>query len=414
VRKTRLLTLLIALFLSSCQLIKGVGGYKPPGLPLKVTVDTTGEINFELEPEVEYPTPLGTFSVGVVIDPTEYFRKDSTLTVRIDCEEKFYDLHGQDFSIDFDSGYYEKVNLTKRGTDILLNLRRIGSNQSDCPVPLAIVEKTDGLLAAIKQRGYILIATDPNYEPQSFLNTNGIRLSDTKCPAEALTIAEMQGFDVDVANRIGNLLGVEACFVTPAWDTITAGNWADKWDISVGSMTILIARQKVLYFTIPYYYIPAVVAVRSDTNFTTISSLADQSLCVAIATTYESWLNSTEFDIPNSAIYSQPPSGIRIVSLATDNECAQKLASGQADFMGYVTAENIVDAKIDNGLPVKKIGKPVFSENLAVAIDRSHSLDPRSLVSEIDQVIRIMHQNGTLKELSIKWFGIDLTQDPNQ
>ena len=39
------------------------------------------------------------------------------------------------------------------------------------------------LLGAIKERGYILISTDPNYEPQSFLNTNGKRPSDTKCPA---------------------------------------------------------------------------------------------------------------------------------------------------------------------------------------------------------------------------------------
>ena len=36
------------------------------------------------------------------------------------------------------------------------------------------------LLDAIKQRGYILVSTDPNYEPQSFLNTEGSRPSDTR------------------------------------------------------------------------------------------------------------------------------------------------------------------------------------------------------------------------------------------
>ena len=59
--------------------------------------------------------------------------------------------------------------------------------------------KADNLLDAIKQRGYIVVSTDPNYEPQSFLNTEGKRPSDTKCPADILTTAEMQGFDVDVA-----------------------------------------------------------------------------------------------------------------------------------------------------------------------------------------------------------------------
>ena len=103
--------------------------------------------------------------------------------------------------------------------------------------------QADNLLDAIKQRGYIVVSTDPNYEPQSFLNTEGTRPSDTQCPADNLTTAEMQGFDVDVAKAIGDHLGVETCFATPSWDAITAGSWADKWDVSVGSMTITTARR---------------------------------------------------------------------------------------------------------------------------------------------------------------------------
>src|SRR6266498_3889466 len=129
----------------------------------------------------------------------------------------------------------------------------------------AAAKPTD-LLGAIKQRGYILVSTDPNYEPQSFLNTEGKRPADTKCPSDALTTAEMQGFDVDVAKAIGDDLGVETCFATPSWDAITAGSWADKWDVSVGSMTITTARQQILDFSIPYYYTPAVVAVAKDSG----------------------------------------------------------------------------------------------------------------------------------------------------
>jgi ABC-type amino acid transport substrate-binding protein len=65
--------------------------------------------------------------------------------------------------------------------------------------PAATAQPTD-LLSQIKQRGYILVSTDPNYQPQSFLNTDGKRPTDTKCPSDALTTAEMQGFDVDVAH----------------------------------------------------------------------------------------------------------------------------------------------------------------------------------------------------------------------
>ncbi|HEX5809509.1 MAG TPA: transporter substrate-binding domain-containing protein, partial [Anaerolineales bacterium] len=126
----------------------------------------------------------------------------------------------------------------------------------------------EDLLAAIKQRGYIVVSTDPNYAPQSFLNTEGSRPSDTKCPSDNLTTAEMQGFDVDVAKAIGDALGVETCFATPEWDMITAGSWANKWDVSVGSMTVTEDRQKILDFSVPYYYTPAVVAVRADSGIT--------------------------------------------------------------------------------------------------------------------------------------------------
>ena len=66
----------------------------------------------------------------------------------------------------------------------------------------------DGLLGDILERGVVRVSTDPNYEPQSFLDESG----------------EFIGFDVDVAREIATRLGVEVEFVTPDWDIITAGN----------------------------------------------------------------------------------------------------------------------------------------------------------------------------------------------
>ncbi len=267
------------------------------------------------------------------------------------------------------------------------------------------------LLSDIKNRGYILVSTDPNYAPQSYLNTSGKRPSDTKCPSDALTTAEMQGFDVDVAAELGRRLGVETCFATPSWDLITAGSWADKWDISVGSMTITPERQKVLDFTSAYYYTPAVVAVTKDSGITSLDQLANQSLCVGTSTTYQDWLGG-KLDLPAENIYSQPPAGVKIVALSTDQDCAQALGAGRKDFVGYVTSETVVDQNIANGLAVVKVGNPVYSENLAVAIDKSHTHDPTGLVSTLDGFVKAMHSDGTLSQLSTKWFKADLTQTP--
>jgi polar amino acid transport system substrate-binding protein len=271
------------------------------------------------------------------------------------------------------------------------------------------------LLEAIKQRGYVLISTDPNYEPQSFLNTEGKRPDNTKCPSDALTTAEMQGFDVDVAKSIGDALGVETCFATPDWDVITAGSWANKWDMSVGSMTITTARQKILNFSVPYYYTPAVVAVRADSGVTDLAGLAGKALCAGAATTYESWLNQdmAGLGLPESSVYQQAPD-VTVVPLPTDQECAQAIAAGREDFIGYVTSETVVDANIAAGFPVVKLGAPVYSEDLAAAFDKSSTLSTDSLRAEVDKLFTAMHSDGRLSDLSNKWFKVDLTQAPTK
>jgi polar amino acid transport system substrate-binding protein len=273
--------------------------------------------------------------------------------------------------------------------------------------------QADNLLGAVQQRGYIMVSTDPNYEPQSFLNTEGQRPSDTKCPSDALTTAEMQGFDVDVAKSIGDALGVETCFATPSWDAITAGSWADKWDVSVGSMTITTARQQIIDFSVPYYYTPAVVAVRADSGFTSLAELEGQALCAGAATTYEQWLNHDMegLGLPESSIYAQAPN-VTVVPLETDQECAQAIAAGREDFVGYVTSETVVDANLAEGFPIVKLGDPVYSEDLAAAFDKSSTLPTDTLRAEVDKLFNAMHSDGRLTELSTQWFGSDLTQAP--
>jgi polar amino acid transport system substrate-binding protein len=269
--------------------------------------------------------------------------------------------------------------------------------------------KPADLLASVKSRGYVLVSTDPNYAPQSFLNTAGKRPADTKCPSDALTGAELDGFDIAVAKEVAKRLGVEACFATPDWDIITAGNWADKWDMSVGSMTIKPPRPDVMYFTTPYYAPTAVIAALKDSGITSINDLAGKAICAATATTYVDWMNGA-LDLNPADIYAKPPAGIKVVELSSDQECPQALVAGRKDFVAYVTSTTVVESNIAAGMPVMQIGDPVFKEKNAIAFDKKASLDPTSLLKAVDDIVKAMHADGTLSALSKQWFGSDMTQ----
>jgi polar amino acid transport system substrate-binding protein len=268
------------------------------------------------------------------------------------------------------------------------------------------------LLGEIKARGTIRISTDPNYAPQSVLVANVQRAANTKCGTDELTANQMEGFDIDTAVEIAKRLGVEACFATPSWDTITAGNWGGQWDISVGSMTITKPRQEALWFSSGYYFTPAQLAAAQDAGIANVEDVAGKPVCVGTATTYESYLKGEDVGIPNTDIRVPPPAGVQVVSLETDAECAQAIQAGRTDFQAFLTSGTVVDQAISQGIPVAKVGEPVYVENLAVAIDKKSTKDPASLLEAINKAIADMHADGSLRNSSTKWFGADLTAAP--
>jgi polar amino acid transport system substrate-binding protein len=140
-----------------------------------------------------------------------------------------------------------------------------------------------------------------------------------------------------------------------------------------------------------------------------VDELAGQPVCVATATTYLDWINGA-LDLNPEDIYVQAPAGISVVELSTDQECPQALQAGRDDFVAYVTSKTVVDSNLADGMAVKQLGGDLFREKDAIAIDKASTLDPTSLVAELDRIVKEMHADGKLSELSIQWFGTDLTQ----
>lgn len=247
-------------------------------------------------------------------------------------------------------------------------------------------------LDKIKARGTLRVSTDANYAPQSFFDDK------TK---------EWTGFDIDVATELAKRLGVKVEFITPDWSAITAGNWADRWDISVGSMTITEDRQKVLDFTPAYYYTPAQFAVRADLkdSIKSVADLAGKNICAGESTTYEQYLNG-KLTFPDM---TPVPANVKVIPTKTDAECIQSIQSGRKDYDAVLTAQGVIDDGIKKGAPIVKVGTPVYYEDLAVALDKSAQPNAK-LLAALGEAITAMHSDGTLSNLSKKYYdGADLT-----
>ncbi|MCP3689290.1 MAG: transporter substrate-binding domain-containing protein [Gammaproteobacteria bacterium] len=241
----------------------------------------------------------------------------------------------------------------------------------------------------------LTVATDANWPPMSFLNDDN----------------EMDGFDVSVAREIAKRLGVDVEFVTPDWGIITAGNWHGRWDISIGSMTPTKARAEVLSFPGVYYFNPASFVVHKDSTATKKSDLNGKKICVASGSTHEFYLqHDLEIDAIGVPAFEYEVTPGKILSLPGGSDCLTDLRLGDGvriDALFDTLPAGVEASKA--GMPVKVIGTPAFYEPLSVAIDKGDA----EFDAKLAEIIKAMHADGTISEMSIKWFSIDYSKTAN-
>ena len=252
------------------------------------------------------------------------------------------------------------------------------------------------VLSEILAAGVIKVSTDANYAPQSFLNDKG----------------ELEGFDISVAKEVAKRLGVKVKFITPDWDLITAGKWGKRWDLSIGSMTPTVERMKALHFTMPYYSTPAQFAVHKDNNtIKSLKDLAGKHIGVGTETTYDRYLNK-DLELVGVKIEYQDWNAGKITPYPTDANAIENLALGDGVRIdALITAKPTIFEAMKSGCgggcPIKMLGDPVFYEILSFALDKSRP-NSESLLKKLNEILTSMYKDGTLKDLSMQFYGQNL------
>ncbi len=256
-------------------------------------------------------------------------------------------------------------------------------------------EEEADLLDQVLEAGVLRVSSDANYAPQSFLDDNG----------------EWTGFDVEVAREVASRLGVELELIAIDWDLITGGSWNARWDLSIGSMTATEERGAILWFTNPYYYTPAGFAVHVDnTTFQSVEDLDGALIGVGTETTYERWLNRDLTIAIEGYQINYPdwePGEVRPYS--TDAEAIQDLALGDGVRLdAAMSAIPTLQEAINTGQPLRLLGGPAFYEPLCFALDKGRGTSD-AMLTRLNEILAEMHADGTLSELSMQFYGEDLT-----
>ena len=234
-------------------------------------------------------------------------------------------------------------------------------------------------LDSIQKSGKLVVALEGAWQPWSYHDS-----SDT-----------LVGYDVEVSRAIAEKLGVEPEYVESDWDSLFAGLDAGRYDMVCNGVEVTEERAKTYDFTTPYGYIHTALAVRKDNeDIHSFEDLKGKTTANSLASTYMELAESY---------------GATVQGIDTLEETIQLLTAGRIDatlnadvsFYDYLNVHPDADFKI----------VALTEEASHVAIPLRKGEETASLREAIDAAIEELRAEGTLTELSEKYFGQDISSE---
>lgn len=239
-------------------------------------------------------------------------------------------------------------------------------------------KETDDLLTTIQQRGTIVIGLEGDWAPWSYVDEDD----------------NLTGFDVEVAKAIAAKLGVEAQIIPASWDGLFAGMDAGRYDIVVNGVEVTEEREEKYDFAEPYAYIRTALIVRGDNDtIHTFEDLKGKKTANSIASTYMNLAESY---------------GATCQGVATLDETLTMVLQGRVDatLNAIVSYTDYMAQHPDSDLKV--VATTEDASNVAIPMRKGN--ETASLREAISQAIDELREDGTLSELSIRFFGEDISE----
>ena len=233
-------------------------------------------------------------------------------------------------------------------------------------------------LARIKAAGKMTVAMEGTWAPWTYHDEND----------------KLVGFDVEVAQQIGEKLGVEVEFVEGEWDGLLAGLEAGRYDIMVNGVDYTEERAQKYDFSDPYGYIRTAIIVNKDKNeIKSFEDLKGKTTANTISSTYAELAES----------YGATTTGVDDLNQTIELLLQKRI---DAALNAEVTFYDYMGVHPDANLKIAAL----TDEANHVCIPFRKGEDSASLREAVNQALKELKTDGALSKISEKYFGTDITK----
>ena len=232
-------------------------------------------------------------------------------------------------------------------------------------------------LQKVKDAGKFVLGLDATFKPMGYTDENN----------------EIVGFDIDLAEAVCEKLGVELVKEPINWDTKEQDLSVGKIDCIWNGLSVSPSREEAFNLSEPYMKNAMVFVVPESSDINSVDDLAGKKVIVQNGSTAQDTLAA-----------SQLAANMEISSIATNVEALQQMDINLVDavFMDEVVAQYEIQ---NSGKAYRILDEGLSEEEYAIAFRK----EDQALRDEEQKILSELKADGTVGEISTKWFGSDIT-----
>ncbi|NLO84217.1 MAG: amino acid ABC transporter substrate-binding protein [Clostridiales bacterium] len=248
---------------------------------------------------------------------------------------------------------------------------------------MAMAETTDASVQNILDKKTFILGLDDSFPPMGFRDENN----------------DIVGFDIDIATAVCEKLGVEFIAQPIAWDSkeleLASGNIDCIWN----GMSITPEREESMSMTFAYLNNAMVLYTKIGSGITTTDELAGKVVAVQNGSYAEDLMNGDYAELAAT-----------LKEVIGFDEYLTALMDLQAGGCDAVLIDLVVGDYKVNGMGATDLEPSITlaDDNYGIGFRK----EDVALRDKVQEILVDLKQDGTLGEISTKWFGSDITVVP--